>query len=79
MHKKDRMEFNSTDKSFTTQVEGAAMYVKFPFYSIALMFAFSKNTPLSIMIGNDNYYWVVDRHITWVFEKNGGVLLNSMN
>jgi len=55
------------------------MHAKFPFYSLALMFAFSKDVPLSIMIGDDNYYWVVDRHIDWQFLANGGVLLNTMN
>ena len=39
------------------------MYAKFPFYSIAQMYAISLNAPVTILLGNDNLYWVVDERI----------------
>ena len=36
------------------------MYAKFPFYSVAQMYAFSLDTPVAILLGRDNLYWVVD-------------------
>jgi hypothetical protein len=36
------------------------MYAKFPFYSVAQIYALSLNTPVAIMLGEDHLYWVVD-------------------
>lgn len=55
------------------------MYAKFTFYSVALMYAFRQEAPVSIMIGGDNLYWVVDRQMAGKFLDKGGVLLNSTN
>ena len=37
------------------------MYAKFPFYSVAQMYALSLNTPVAIVLGEDHLYWVVDQ------------------
>ena len=37
------------------------MYAKFPFYSVAQIYAFSLDEPVAILLGRDNLYWVVDR------------------
>ncbi|HIJ87891.1 MAG TPA: hypothetical protein HPP97_09455 [Desulfuromonadales bacterium] len=37
------------------------MYAKFPFYSVAQMYALSLNVPVSIVLGEDLLYWVVDQ------------------
>jgi hypothetical protein len=37
------------------------MYAKFPFYSVAQMYAISLNAPVAILLGSDNLYWVVDQ------------------
>ena len=36
------------------------MYAKFPYYSVAQMYAITLNLPVSILLGQDNLYWVVD-------------------
>ena len=36
------------------------MYAKFPFYSVAQMYAITLNSPVSILLGQDNLYWVVE-------------------
>lgn len=37
------------------------MYAKFPFYSLAQMYAYNINAPVAILLGHDNLYWVVDQ------------------
>jgi hypothetical protein len=43
--------------------EVISMYAKFPFYSIAQMYAISLNAPVTILLGLDNLYWVVDERM----------------
>ncbi len=47
------------------------MYAKFPFYSIAQLYAIGLNTPVSILIGRDNLYWVVDQRQAVAYTKQG--------
>jgi len=53
------------------------MYAKFPFYSIAQMYAISLDTPVAILLGRDNLYWVVDKHFTGDFLEEGCALLSA--
>ena len=52
------------------------MYAKFPFYSVAQLYALSLNTPVAIMLGGDQLYWVVDQHNEIEYMKNGCALLS---
>jgi len=52
------------------------MHAKFPFYSIAQLYALSLNAPVAIMLGGDNLYWVVDQHNEGEFLKSGCALLS---
>ena len=52
------------------------MYAKFPFYSVAQMYALSLNTPVAIMLGGDKLYWVVDQSNETRFVKEGCSLLS---
>lgn len=52
------------------------MYAKFPFYSIAQLYALSLNAPTAIMLGRDNLYWVVDQHHQVEYIKEGCALLS---
>lgn len=52
------------------------MYAKFPFYSVAQLYALSLNTPVAIMLGGDQLYWVVDQHNENEYMKNGCALLS---
>jgi hypothetical protein len=52
------------------------MYAKFPFYSVAQMYALSLNTPVAIMLGDDNLYWVVDQSNEVRFAREGCSLLS---
>lgn len=52
------------------------MHAKFPFYSIAQLYALSLNAPVAIMLGGDNLYWVVDQHHESEFLKSGCALLS---
>lgn len=52
------------------------MYAKFPFYSVAQMYALSLNTPVAIVLGGDNLYWVVDQSYEKKFEQEGCALLS---
>jgi hypothetical protein len=47
------------------------MYAKFPFYSVAQIYAFSLNTPVAIMLGEDQLYWVVDQSNEMIFAQEG--------
>lgn len=51
------------------------MYAKFPFYSVAQMYAISLDMPVAILLGRDNLYWVVDKHSTRDFVAEGCALL----
>lgn len=52
------------------------MYAKFSFYSVAQMYALSLNTPVAIMLGEDQLYWVVDRGNETKFVNEGCSLLS---
>lgn len=52
------------------------MYAKFPFYSVAQMYALTLNTPVAIMLGGDHLYWVVDRCNELKFMQEGCSLLS---
>lgn len=52
------------------------MYAKFPFYSVAQMYAISLNTPVAIMLGEDHLYWVVDQGNEMMFIQEGCSLLS---
>lgn len=53
------------------------MYAKFPFYSVAQMYAFSLDTPVAILLGRDNLYWVVDQWKAGDYLGEGCSLLSS--
>jgi len=55
------------------------MYAKFPFYSVAQIYAISLNVPVSILLGRDNLYWVVDQDIAGNYAQEGCSLLNAAN
>lgn len=52
------------------------MYAKFPFYSVAQMYALSLNAPVAIMLGEDHLYWVVDQSNEMRFIEEGCSLLS---
>lgn len=52
------------------------MYAKFPFYSVAQMYALTLNTPVAIMLGEDHLYWVVDQDNESEFMRGGCSLLS---
>ena len=47
------------------------MYAKFPFYSIAQIYAIGLNVPVSILLGRDNLYWVVDQQLAGTYTRQG--------
>jgi hypothetical protein len=51
------------------------MYAKFPFYSVAQMYAITLNTPVSILLGRDNLYWVVAPDMKFQYMGEGCALL----
>lgn len=53
------------------------MYAKFPFYSVAQMYAISLDAPVSILLGRDNLYWVVDPGQAGQFIGEGCALLSG--
>jgi hypothetical protein len=53
------------------------MYAKFPFYSIAQIYAIRLNVPVSILLGRDNLYWVVDQRLADNFSDNDGSQLKA--
>jgi hypothetical protein len=55
------------------------MFAKFPFYSVAQMYAISLNTPVAILLGRDNLYWVVDRQVANNYLDEGCALLSAAN
>ena len=52
------------------------MYAKFPFYSVAQMYALSLDAPVTIVLGEDHLYWVVDQSNEMQFVKEGCSLLS---
>lgn len=55
------------------------MYAKFPFYSVAQMYAISLDAPVAILLGRDNLYWVVDQWKADAFLDEGCSLLCAAN
>jgi hypothetical protein len=53
------------------------MYAKFPFYSVARMYAISLDAPVTILLGRDNLYWVVDQWKTGDYLGEGCSLLGT--
>jgi hypothetical protein len=53
------------------------MYAKFPFYSVAQLYALSLDIPVAILLGQDNLYWVVDRVHTSDYLSEGCSLLSA--
>ena len=51
------------------------MYAKFPFFSLALMYASNLDVPLSILFGEDKLYWVVELQMTETYLDKGFVLI----
>ena len=51
------------------------MYAKFPFYSVAQMYAITLGAPVSILLGRDNLYWVVDETMTIKYIDEGCSIL----
>jgi hypothetical protein len=54
----------------------SVMYAKFPFYSIAQLYALSLNAPVAILLGGDNLYWVVNKQNEIEYIKDGCALLS---
>jgi hypothetical protein len=52
------------------------MYAKFPFYSVAQLYALSLNSPVAIMLGEDQLYWVVAQGNERRFMQEGCSLLS---
>lgn len=53
------------------------MYAKFPYYSVAQMYAFNLNQPVAIIFGSDHLYWVVDPKATEDLMDTGCSMLYS--
>jgi len=53
------------------------MYAKFPFYSVAQMYATSLDEPVAILLGRDNLYWVVDQWKARDYMGEGCSLLSA--
>jgi hypothetical protein len=54
------------------------MYAKFPFYSIAQLYAIGLNVPVSILLGGDNLYWVVDQNLVENYTNAGCSSINPI-
>ena len=52
------------------------MYAKFPFYSVAQLYALTLNAPVAIVLGEDHLYWVVDQSTTPRFVQEGCSILS---
>lgn len=52
------------------------MYAKFPFYSVAQLYALTLDTPVAILLGGDNLYWVVAQNNEVKFIQEGCSLLS---
>jgi len=53
------------------------VYAKFPFYSVAQMYAIGLRRPVAILLGRDNLYWVVDQIQASDYLSEGCSLLCS--
>jgi hypothetical protein len=62
--------------TYVIENKETAMYAKFPFYSVAQMYALSLDIPVAIMLGGDNLYWVVDQTKEHKYVEEGCSLLS---
>jgi len=53
------------------------VYAKFPFFSVAQMYAIGLKEPVAILLGQDNLYWVVDQVHAPDYLSEGCSLLSS--
>ncbi len=51
------------------------MCTKFQYYSSALGFAHSMRTPVVIMLGQDSFYWVMEKQLEAKYVKQGRSIL----
>lgn len=70
------LKYKRNTKYFKKWFRESTMYAKFPFYSVAQMYALTLNTPVAIMLGGDHLYWVVDQHNEVEYMKVGCSLLS---
>ncbi|KAA0890425.1 hypothetical protein ET418_12230 [Oryzomonas rubra] len=61
----------------SNEQERLPVYAKFPFYSIAQMYAISIEEPVAILLGQDNLYWVVDQVCASDYLNDGCSLLSA--
>lgn len=52
------------------------MHAKFSFYSVAQIYALALNSPVTIMLGGDHLYWVVDKGNELKFAQDGCSLMS---
>ena len=53
------------------------MYAKFPFYHIAQIYAANIESPVAILLGKDNLFWVVEREVADTCVHQGCSLLSN--
>ena len=67
---------NQIDRLYCHDFQESVMYAKFPFYSVAQLYALTLNSPVAIMLGEDHLYWVVDKGNAPKFLLEGCSLLS---
>lgn len=55
------------------------MYARFPFFSLALIYAINLDAQVSIILGDDNFYWVVNQNMVEAYLEKSGVLIHTTN
>ena len=76
-HGKCLNSFKAGRRAINRGKEVNAMYAKFPFYSVAQMYATSLDEPVAILLGQDNLYWVVDQWKARDYMGEGCSLLSA--
>lgn len=74
------MLYQNNDRTRDATLPGKdviTMYAKFPFYSVAQMYAISLDAPVAILLGRDNLYWVVDQWQAGNYLGEGCSLLSA--
>ncbi len=54
------------------------MYAKFPFYSVAQLYAITLDTPVAILLGQDNLFWVVEEKSASGYINQGCSLMAEL-
>lgn len=54
---------------------GLAMCTKFQYYSSALGFAHSMKIPVVIILGQDSFYWVMEKQLEAMYVQKGRSIL----